>query len=139
MHSDHRQVVFQLTATELAAQVVASPTVAVPEVLRALDFFVQFGPQEYPTATVDAVKASDQALMCGTTQILDVNAMPTLPTLPTLPKLGLMSLPPIAPIAPMAPLGSLGAVGPGPVPQPMGSLAMPAFSGPKFGIDDDEI
>lgn len=121
------EVVFQLTATELAAQVVASP-LPVPEVLRALDFFVQFGPQEYPTATVDAVKASDQ-LMCGTTQILDLNA-----PMPTLPNLGFQMLG-----APIAPLGSLGAIGPGPVPQPMGSLAMPAFSGPKFGIDDDEI
>lgn len=120
-------MVFQLTATELAAQVVASP-LPVPEVLRALDFFVQFGPQEYPTATVDAVKASEQ-LMCGTTQILDLNA-----PMPTLPNLGFQMLG-----APIAPLGSLGAIGPGPVPQPMGSLAMPAFSGPKFGIDDDEI
>ena len=120
-------MVFQLTATELAAQVVASP-LPVPEVLRALDFFVQFGPQEYPTATVDAVKASDQ-LMCGTTQILDLNA-----PMPTLPNLGFqMSLG-----APIAPLGSLGAIGQG-LPQPMASLAMPAFSGPKFGIDDDEI
>eukprot|EP00435_Cladocopium_sp_Y103_P025284 s1935_g6.t1 len=123
------EVVFQLTATELAAQVLSSP-LPVPEVLRALDFFVQFGPQEYPTATVDAVKASDQ-LMCGTTKILDLNA--PMPPLPNLGSLGFQM--PLG--APITPLG-LGPIGPGPVP-PMGALAMPAFGGPKFGIDDDEI
>lgn len=109
-------------ATELVAQVLASPT-PVPEVLKAVDFFAQFGPQEYPSAAVDAVKASDN-LMCGTTKIQDVNA-PLLP-LPSLSFTPTPLAPAMAP--PMAP-------GPG----SMGSLAMPAFSGPKFGIDDDEI
>ena len=113
-----RQVVFQLTATELAAQVLSAPQ-PVPEVLRALDFFLQFGPQEFPTAAIDAVKASDQ-LMCGTTQIQDVNAPMAVPNLGFGMALGAM-----------APLGT-NPMGPGP---PLGAVAM----APKFGIDDDEI
>eukprot|EP00434_Breviolum_minutum_P012763 symbB.v1.2.011249.t2/scaffold748.1/size165754/3 len=142
------EVLFQLTATELAAQVLSAP-MPVPEVLRALDFFVQFGPQEFPLAAVDAVKASDSFGCGATTQIQDVNApmlppmAPMLPmvtsSLPNLPGLAPMpGVPPMAPLAPIGgPLGPLG--GPLAMPGGMGSLAMPAFSGPKFGIDDDEI
>ena len=143
-----RQVLFQLTATELAAQVLSAP-MPVPEVLRALDFFVQFGPQEFPLAAVDAVKASDSFGCGATTQIQDVNAPPMLPMTPMLPMVtsslpnlpGLAPMPGVPPMAPLAPIGGpLGPLG-GPLAMPggMGSLAMPAFSGPKFGIDDDEI
>jgi len=142
------EVLFQLTATELAAQVLSAP-MPVPEVLRALDFFVQFGPQEFPLAAVDAVKASDSFGCGATTQIQDVNAPPMLPMTPMLPMVtsslpnlpGLAPMPGVPPMAPLAPIGGpLGPLG-GPLAMPggMGSLAMPAFSGPKFGIDDDEI
>lgn len=121
------EVVFQLTGTDLAAQVLSAPQ-PVPEVLRALDFFLQFGPQEFPNAA-QAVQASDAGHLCPTTQIQDLNAtslpLPTLPTLPlpsstfptgTLP----MSTSPLATVPPLTAVPPLGSVPPRTVP-PLGT------------------
>ncbi|CAK9083166.1 unnamed protein product [Durusdinium trenchii] len=163
------EVVFQLTGTDLAAQVLSAPQ-PVPEVLRALDFFLQFGPQEFPNAAAEAVQASDAGHLCPTTQIQDLNAtslpLPTLPTLPlpsstfptgTLPMSTspLTAVPPLGSVPPrtVPPLGTplQGAGFPAPMPPmalgmgTMGGVGMavatpaPVFGRPKFGIDDDEI
>ena len=151
------EVLFQLAGTDLAARVLSSPSGVLPEVLRALDFFVQFGPQEFPKAAAEAVQSSDSMHLCPTTGIQDVGApaaspglvrppmsfgvppapMPTMPAMPVPPHPGLAvglgppGPPPLpAPPAPLAP----GISGLPPAPAPM----IP-FVRPKFGIDDDEI
>ncbi|CAK9082914.1 unnamed protein product [Durusdinium trenchii] len=148
------EVVFQLTGTDLAAQVLSAPQ-PVPEVLRALDFFLQFGPQEFPNAAAEAVQASDAGHLCPTTQIQDLNAS-TFPT-GTLPMSTspLTAVPPLGSVPPrtVPPLGTplQGAGFPAPMPPmalgmgTMGGVGMavatpaPVFGRPKFGIDDDEI
>ncbi|CAE7503775.1 unnamed protein product [Symbiodinium necroappetens] len=135
------EVLFQLAGTDLAARVLSSPNAApTGEVLRAVDFFVQFGPQEFPNAAVEAVQSSDSMHLCPTTGIQDVGAPLTAPGLIRPPMsfaVAPMALPapgpPAQPLAPMAVPGmAVGLAPPAPVP-------MIPFVRPKFGIDDDEI
>ncbi|CAE7644805.1 unnamed protein product [Symbiodinium sp. CCMP2456] len=131
------EVLFQLAGTDLAARVLSSPNAApMPEVLRAVDFFVQFGPQEFPNAAVEAVQSSDSMHLCPTTGIQDVGAPLAAPGL-IRPPMSFAVPPPGPPtqplIAPMAVAGmAVGLAPPAPVP-------MIPFVRPKFGIDDDEI
>ena len=134
------EVLFQLAGTDLAARVLSSPNAApTGEVLRAVDFFVQFGPQEFPNAAVEAVQSSDSMHLCPTTGIQDVGAPLTAPGLIRPPMsfaVAPMALPapgpPAQPLAPMAVPGMAVGLAPAPVP-------MIPFVRPKFGIDDDEI
>lgn len=134
------EVLFQLAGTDLAARVLSSPSAApTGEVLRAVDFFVQFGPQEFPNAAVEAVQSSDSMHLCPTTGIQDVGAPLTAPGLIRPPMsfaVAPMALPapgpPAQPLAPMVPGMAVGLAPPAPVP-------MIPFVRPKFGIDDDEI
>ncbi|CAJ1351264.1 unnamed protein product [Effrenium voratum] len=67
------EVLFHMTGTELAAQVIQPPST---EVMRAVDFFSQRGPQEFPSAALDAVKASD-ALGLAPTMTIQDGSMPS--------------------------------------------------------------
>lgn len=134
------EVLFQLAGTDLAARVLSSPSAPpMPEVLRALDFFVQFGPQEFPNAAIEAVQSSDSMHLCPTTSIQDVRAPLATPGLIRPPmSFGVAMLPgagapPQPLVAPMAVPGmAVGLAQPAPAP-------MIPFVRPKFGIDDDEI
>ncbi|OLQ13087.1 hypothetical protein AK812_SmicGene2947 [Symbiodinium microadriaticum] len=118
------EVLFQLAGTDLAARVLSSPSAApTGEVLRAVDFFVQFGPQEFPNAAVEAVQSSDSMHLCPTTGIQDVGAPLTAPGLIRPPMsfaVAPMALPapgpPAQPLAPMVPGMAVGLAPPAPVP-----------------------
>ena len=162
------EVLFQLAGADLAAHVLSSPNPVLPEVLRALDFFVQFGPQEFPKAAIEAVQSSDSMHLCPSTGIQDLGAPLTAPGLVRPPmSFGVPPAPvPLAPAPAVAPCtpGPLGMAQlgppPGPPPAPpappvplvvppttpnLGLGLAPApvpmvpFACPKFGIDYDEI
>ncbi|CAJ1386119.1 unnamed protein product [Effrenium voratum] len=148
------EVLFHMTGTELAAQVIQPPST---EVMRAVDFFSQRGPQEFPSAALDAVKASD-ALGLAPTMTIQDGSMPSFgmalaPSLgaPALgaplggPSLGAPSLGAPSLGAPSLGAPSLGAplLGAPSLGAPLlgapllGAPFAPAW--PKYGIEDDEI
>ncbi|CAE7384645.1 unnamed protein product [Symbiodinium sp. CCMP2592] len=120
------EVLFQLAGTDLAARVLSSPNAAMPEVLRALDFFVQFGPQEFPSAAVEAVRTSDSMHLCPTTSIQDLGAPLAAPGLLRPPMSFGVAM--VAPMAVPPPGMAVGLAPPAPAP-------MIPFVRPKFGID----
>mmetsp|Transcript_2381 Transcript_2381/g.4331 ORF Transcript_2381/g.4331 Transcript_2381/m.4331 type:complete len:603 (+) Transcript_2381:58-1866(+) len=137
------EVIFQLQGTELMAQVVsAAPGMASPpqELVKALDFFEKFGPQEFPTIAAEAVKASESFQASPLTAIQDLGA-PALPPPVPLSQQGFGAFPQMPPPPPMAAPGSFAKATSfrPPAPGGYGAPAPPLMPTAKFGLEDDEI
>lgn len=151
------EVAFELLGNELTAQVISAPAeeILLQEQSTAFDFFLQWGPREFPKAAQEAVLASDASpLGCLTTPIQDFGEPLPLPAPPMLlappPLLQGFSAPGSFPEAPapgascmvrpplrvQAPFGFQAS---GPAGMPGGYSSLPAPPSQKFGLEDDEI